>query len=173
MNNAISDKACIAPDVRLGRGVRIAPFVNLYGCEVGSDTRIGAFVEVQADARIGERCKISSHTFICSGVAIEDEVFIGHGVVFINDRHPRATNADGLPQTAEDWTLERTTVRRRAAIGSGAIIMCGVEIGEGAMVGAGALVTRDVPPYAVVAGHPAQLIRRLPQSAETMEPQDK
>lgn len=169
MSNSISDKACIAPDVRLGEDVRVAPFVNLYGCEVGSETRIGAFVEVQADATIGERCKISSHTFVCSGVTIEDEVFVGHGVVFINDRHPRATNADGSTQASDDWLLERTTIRRRASIGSGAIVMCGVEIGEGAMVGAGALVTRNVPPYAVVAGHPAHILRWLPESLHEIE----
>jgi UDP-2-acetamido-3-amino-2,3-dideoxy-glucuronate N-acetyltransferase len=157
----ISKQACIADDVRLGDGVRIAPFVNLYGCALGAETRVGAFVEVQSDVLIGARCKISSHTFICSGVAIEDEVFVGHGVIFINDRMPRATNPDGSSQSDGDWRLERTVVRRRASIGSGAIIMCGVEIGEGAMVGAGALVTRDVPPHALVMGHPARVQRRL------------
>jgi acetyltransferase-like isoleucine patch superfamily enzyme len=156
----ISPHACIARDVRLGEGVRISAFVNLYGCEIGDDTRIGAFVEVQRGARIGARCKISSHSFICSGVAIEDEVFIGHGVVFINDRIPRATNAQGLPQSESDWRLEETVVRRGASLGSGAIIMCGVEIGEAAIVGAGALVTHDVPANAVVTGVPARL-RRL------------
>jgi UDP-2-acetamido-3-amino-2,3-dideoxy-glucuronate N-acetyltransferase len=140
----------------MGEGVRLAPFVNLYGCEIGEGTRIGAFVEVQRDARIGRRCKISSHSFICSGVTIEDEVFIGHGVVFINDRYPRATNSNGSAQTEQDWELETTVVRRGASIGSGAVIMCGVEIGECAMVAAGALVTRDVPPNTIVAGHPAQ-----------------
>jgi UDP-2-acetamido-3-amino-2,3-dideoxy-glucuronate N-acetyltransferase len=137
--------------------VQLSPFVNLYGCDVGAETRIGAFVEVQRDARIGARCKISSHTFICSGVMIEDEVFIGHGVVFINDRQPRATRPDGTPQTEHDWHLENTIVRRRASIGSGAIIMCGVEIGENAMVGAGALVTHDVPPNTLAVGHPARV----------------
>jgi UDP-2-acetamido-3-amino-2,3-dideoxy-glucuronate N-acetyltransferase len=153
----LSDKACIADDVRLGDGVSVAPFVNLYGCELGSETRVGAFVEVQRDVSIGARCKISSHTFICSGVTIEDEVFVGHGVVFINDRQPRATNRDGSSKGPDDWRLERTVVRRRAAIGSGAIIMCGVEVGEDAMVGAGAVVTHDVPPRAVVIGHPARV----------------
>jgi acetyltransferase-like isoleucine patch superfamily enzyme len=151
---------CVADDVKLGENVRLAPFVNLYGCEVGDDTRIGAFVEIQKQASIGNRCKISSHTFICSGVVIEDGVFVGHGVIFINDRHPRALNGDGSPQTESDWRLEETRIREGASIGSGAIIMCGVTVGERAMVGAGALVTRDVPPYAVVAGHPAS-VRRL------------
>ena len=160
MNAQTWPHACIADDVCLGNRVRVSPFVNLYGCEVGDDTRIGAFVEVQRGARIGARCKVSSHTFICQGVTIEDEVFVGHGVVFINDRSPHATNSDGLPQTEEDWRLEETVVRRRASLGSGAIIMCGVEIGEGAMIGAGALVTHDVPAHSIVAGVPARL-RRL------------
>jgi acetyltransferase-like isoleucine patch superfamily enzyme len=152
----ISELACIADDVQLAEGVSIAAFVNLYGCELGAESRVGAFAEVQAGVRIGARCKISSHTFICSGVTVEDEVFIGHGVVFINDRYPRATSVNGLPQTEDDWRLERTVVRRGASIGSGAIIMCGVEIGEGALVGAGALVTRDVPPRALVIGSPGR-----------------
>jgi UDP-2-acetamido-3-amino-2,3-dideoxy-glucuronate N-acetyltransferase len=147
---------CVAADVRLGERVRLAHFVNLYGCEIGDDTRIGAFVEVQRDVSIGRSCKISSHTFVCSGVTVEDEVFVGHGVIFINDRRPRATNNDGSPQAEEDWLLEPTVVRRRASIGSGAIVMCGVEIGEGALVGAGALVTHDVPPGATVCGVPAR-----------------
>jgi acetyltransferase-like isoleucine patch superfamily enzyme len=141
--------------------------VNLYGCEVGDDSRVGAFVEVQRDATIGRRCKISSHSFICSGVEIEDEVFIGHGVIFINDRRPRATNGNGSPQTENDWELERTLVRRRASIGSGAIVMCGVEIGEGALVGAGALVTRDVPAGATVVGNPAR-VRTIVRAEETV-----
>jgi UDP-2-acetamido-3-amino-2,3-dideoxy-glucuronate N-acetyltransferase len=149
---------CIAANVRLGERVRLAPFVNLYGCEIGDDTRIGAFVEVQKNVRIGCRCKISTHSFICSGVSIEDEVFIGHGVVFINDRQPRATNNDGTPQCEEDWQLEPTVIRRRASIGSGAIIMCGVEVGEGALVGAGALVTHNVAPGTVVCGIPARAV---------------
>ena len=147
---------CVSEDVSLGDGVRLSPFVNLYGCEVGDDTRVGAFVEVQRDASIGQRCKISSHTFVCSGVTIEDEVFIGHCVVFINDRRPRATNADWSPQSEDDWLMERTVIRRRASVGSGAIIMCGVEIGEGALVGAGAVVTRNVAPNTVVTGSPAR-----------------
>lgn len=156
----ISTLACIAPDVRLGARTRVSAFVNLYGCAIGSDTRLGTFVEVQRGATIGSRCKISSHSFVCTGVVIEDEVFIGHGVVFINDRHPRAVGSDGRAKGDADWHLERTLVRRGASVGSGAIILCGVEIGAGAMVGAGALVTHDVPPYAVVAGHPAR-VRRI------------
>jgi UDP-2-acetamido-3-amino-2,3-dideoxy-glucuronate N-acetyltransferase len=148
---------CASPDVILGDGVKFGPFVNLYGCSVGESSQLGAFVEVQRDAHIGRRCKISSHSFICSGVTIEDEVFIGHGVMFINDRHPRATNADGSPKRTDDWVLERTYVRRGATIGSGAIIMCGVEIGAGAMVAAGAVVTGDVPAHATVMGIPARL----------------
>lgn len=149
--------ACVADDVQLGSNVRLAPFVNLYGCEIGDDSRLGTFVEVQRDAKIGARCKISSHTFVCSGVDIEDEVFIGHGVVFINDRFPRATTANGSPQTESDWEMERTTVKKGASIGSGAIVMCGVTIGTRALVGAGALVTHDVPDGAIVAGSPARL----------------
>jgi UDP-2-acetamido-3-amino-2,3-dideoxy-glucuronate N-acetyltransferase len=148
---------CVADDVRMGANVRLSKFINLYGCEIGDDTRIGAFVEVQSDVRIGRRCKISSHTFICSGVEIEDEVFVGHGVVFINDRQPRATNGDGSLKGGDDWLMERTIIRCRASVGSGAIIMCGVTVGEGALVGAGAVVTHDVPPGAVVIGNPARL----------------
>ena len=153
--------ACVADDVRLGPNVRLSPFVNLYGCEIGAETRLGTFVEVQRDAMIGRRCKISSHTFICSGVTIEDEVFVGHGVVFINDRIPRATTEEGLPQSESDWQMEGTVVRRGASIGSGCVILCGVEIGARAMIGAGAVVTRDVPPGAVVAGVPARVLRSL------------
>ena len=149
----------IADDVVLGRDVQIYNFVNLYGCEIGDETRIGTFVEIQKGARVGARCKISSHTFICEGVRVEDEVFVGHGVQFINDRYPRATRADGTPQTEADWTLERTTVRRGASIGTGAVILGGIEIGERATVGAGAVVTRDVPPGATVAGNPARILR--------------
>lgn len=151
---------CVADDVKLGENVRLAPFVNLYGCEIGDETRIGAFVEVQKQVVIGKRCKISSHSFVCSGVIIEDGVFIGHGVVFINDRRPRATTDDGAPKSESDWEMEPTVIRRGASIGSGAVVMCGVTIGENAMVGAASLVTRDVPAHAVVAGHPAT-VRRL------------
>jgi len=151
---------CIAADVVLGRGVRLSKFVNLYGCSIGDDTGIGAFVEIQKNAKVGRRCKVSSHTFICEGVAIDDECFIGHHVVFINDRHPTAVNPDGSPQTEADWTVIPTRVERRASIGSGAVILCGVTIGEGAIVGAGSVVTRDVPPHTTVAGHPARELRR-------------
>jgi UDP-2-acetamido-3-amino-2,3-dideoxy-glucuronate N-acetyltransferase len=149
----------VAADVVLGRGVRLHRFVNLYGCTIGDETRVGTFVEIQRGARVGARCKISSHTFICEGVTIEDEVFIGHGVMFINDRLPRATRPDGRPQAEEDWKLEPTLVRRGASVGSNATVLCGVEIGERAVVGAGAVVTRSVPAGAVVAGNPARIIR--------------
>lgn len=151
----------IAPDVKLGQRVKIFAFTNLYGCEIGDDVKIGTFVEIQKGARIGSRCKISSHTFICEGVTLEDEVFVGHGVTFINDRFPRATNADGGLQTEADWKCDATTVKRGASIGSGATILCGVTIGEGALVGAGSVVTKDVPSGAVVAGNPAQIVRRV------------
>ena len=149
----------ITDDVRLGRDVRIYNFVNLYGCTIGDETRIGTFVEIQKGARVGARCKISSHTFICEGVHVEDEVFIGHGVQFINDRYPRATRPDGTPQTEADWTLQRTLVRRGASIGTGAVVLGGIEIGALATVGAGAVVTRDVPPGATVTGNPARILR--------------
>ena len=149
----------IADDVKLGQGVKIhhPDLVNLYGCTVGDETRIGVFVEVQKNATIGARCKISSHTFVCEGVTIEDEAFIGHGVMFINDRHPRAT-AEGRPQTEDDWAVVPTLVKRRASLGSGAVILCGVTIGENAMVGAGAVVTRDIPAYGIVVGVPARVV---------------
>jgi UDP-2-acetamido-3-amino-2,3-dideoxy-glucuronate N-acetyltransferase len=155
----------VAPTVRLGRNVMIhhPDLVNLYGCEVGDETKIGAFVEIQKNATVGARCKISSHTFICEGVEIEDEVFVGHGVMFINDRYPRAT-ADGALQTEADWTVIATRVRKGASIGSGAVIMCGVTIGERALVGAGAVVTQDVPADAVVAGVPARLHGRAQET---------
>lgn len=149
----------IAPDVRLGRDVKIYAFVNLYGCEIGDESKIGTFVEIQRGAKIGRRVKVSSHTFICEGVTIEDEVFIGHNVSFINDRYPRSTNADGSLQTDADWKLETTRVKRRASIGTGSTILCGLTIGENAIVGAGSVVTRDVPDNAVVAGNPARFLR--------------
>jgi acetyltransferase-like isoleucine patch superfamily enzyme len=151
----------ISPEVRLGQGVRIYAFVNLYGCEIGDESKIGTFVEIQKGAKIGSRVKISSHTFICEGVTIEDEVFIGHGVMFINDKYPRATTSGGQLQTEEDWVCVPTLVKHGAAIGSNATILCGVTIGEGAIIGAGSVVTHDVPPNAVVAGNPAHLIRTL------------
>jgi UDP-2-acetamido-3-amino-2,3-dideoxy-glucuronate N-acetyltransferase len=150
----------IAPDVELGENVRIFSFVNLYGCRIGDGAQIGAFVEIQRGAAIGARCKISSHTFICEGVTIEDECFVGHGVMFINDRRPRAVNPDGSLQTRDDWTCEATVVRRRASIGSGVTILGGVTIGEGALIGAGAVVTRDVAAGSVVAGVPARVKQR-------------
>jgi acetyltransferase-like isoleucine patch superfamily enzyme len=155
----------ISPDVKLGANVSIHCFVNLYGCEVGDDSRVGAFVEIQKNARVGARCKISSHTFVCEGVTIEDEVFVGHGVVFINDPDPRATAA-GRPQTEADWQVVPTRVCRGASIGSGAVILAGVTIGEGALVGAGAVVTRDVPPNTVVAGCPARRLRMRQPNGE-------
>lgn len=151
----------IAPDVRLGRDVRIFAFVNLYGCEIGDETKIGTFVEIQKGAKIGERCKISSHTFICEGVIIESEVFVGHSVTFINDRYPRATADGGQMKTEADWECQTTTVRRGASIGSGATILGGVTIGEGAIVGAGSVVTKDVPPMTTVAGNPARILRKI------------
>jgi UDP-2-acetamido-3-amino-2,3-dideoxy-glucuronate N-acetyltransferase len=150
----------IAPDVELGEGVRIFSFVNLYGCRIGEGAQIGAFVEIQRGATIGARCKISSHTFICEGVTIEDECFVGHGVMFINDRRPRAVNPDGSLQGRDDWTCETTVVKRRASIGSGVTILGGVTIGEGALIGAGAVVTRDVAAGSVVAGVPARVRER-------------
>jgi UDP-2-acetamido-3-amino-2,3-dideoxy-glucuronate N-acetyltransferase len=150
----------VAPDVKLGRDVKLHRFVNLYGCEIGDETRVGAFVEIQKNARIGKRCKVSSHTFICEGVSIDDECFVGHHVVFINDRYPAAVNPDGSPQGEADWKVIPTRVERRASIGSGAVILCGVTIGEGATIGAGSVVTRDVPPNAIVAGNPARELRR-------------
>src|SRR3989442_4369405 len=152
---------CISRDVKLGRDVRLSNFINLYGCEIGDETKIGAFVEIQKNATVGRRCKISSHTFICQGVTIEDHVFIGHGVTFINDSYPRATTATGELQTATDWKVEATLVRRGASIGSGATILSNVIIGEHAIVGAGSVVTREVPSHAIVAGNPARLLRSI------------
>jgi len=151
----------IAPDVKLGQDVKIYAFVNLYGCEIGDDTKIGTFVEIQKGARIGNRVKVSSHSFICEGVTIEDEVFIGHGVMFINDKYPRATTGAGQLQTEQDWTVTPTLIKRGASIGSNATILCGVTVGENAIVGAGSVVTRDVPPGVVVAGSPARAIRTI------------
>ena len=151
----------IAPDVKLGKDVRIHAFVNLYGCEIGDGSRIGTFVEIQKGVKIGRRVKVSSHTFICEGVTIEDEVFIGHGVMFINDKYPRSTNPDGSSQAGADWSVVPTLVRRRASIGSNATLLCGVTVGEGAIVGAGSVVTKDVPAHTVVAGNPARILRKV------------
>jgi acetyltransferase-like isoleucine patch superfamily enzyme len=151
----------IAPDVKLGKRVRIFAFTNLYGCEIGDDVKVGTFVEIQKGAKIGNRCKVSSHSFICEGVTLEDDVFIGHNVTFINDCYPRATNATGELQTEADWQCIPTLVKRGAAIGSGATLLCGITIGERATVGAGSVVTKDVPADAVVAGNPARLLKTL------------
>ena len=151
----------IADDVELGKNVQVYDFVNLYGCEIGDNTKIGAFVEIQKGVKIGKHCKISTHSFICEGVTIEDHVFVGHHVVFINDRYPRATNERGELQTEADWAVQPTVVKRGASIGSGAVILCNLTIGENAIVGAGSVVTKDVPPNTVVAGNPARTIRKL------------
>jgi acetyltransferase-like isoleucine patch superfamily enzyme len=152
---------CIAPDVKLGRDVKLSKFINLYGCEIGDETKIGAFVEIQKNAVVGKRCKISSHTFVCEGVIIEDNVFIGHGVTFINDSYPRATTGEGSLQTEADWKVERTVIKKGASIGSGATILSNTTIGENAIVGAGSVVTRDVPANTIVAGNPAKIVRRI------------
>jgi acetyltransferase-like isoleucine patch superfamily enzyme len=159
----MSNYHCIAADVKLGQNVKLSKFINLYGCEIGDETKIGAFVEVQKNARIGRRCKISSHTFICEGVTIEDNVFVGHSVTFINDAYPRATNLDGALQTEEDWKVEPTLVKKGASIGSGSTILSRVTIGENAIVGAGSVVTKDVPANTIVAGTPARILRSLDQ----------
>jgi acetyltransferase-like isoleucine patch superfamily enzyme len=151
----------IAPDVKLGKNVRIFAFTNLYGCEIGDEVKIGTFVEIQKGAKVGNRCKISSHTFICEGVTLEDEVFIGHNVVFTNDLYPRATSDTGQLQTESDWTCIPTLVKHGASIGSGAVLLCGITVGENAMIGAGSVVTKDVPPNTIVAGNPARIIKSL------------
>lgn len=152
---------CIAPDVKFGKNVKLSKFINLYGCEVGDDTKVGAFVEIQKNAKVGSRCKISSHTFICEGVTIEDEVFIGHNVTFVNDSFPRATSAAGILQTEADWKVEVTLVKKGVSIGSGATILANVVIGENALIGAGCVVTRDVPANAIIVGNPGKVVRYL------------
>jgi acetyltransferase-like isoleucine patch superfamily enzyme len=151
----------VADDVKLGANVKLSKFINLYGCEIGDDTKIGAFVEIQKNATIGKRCKISSHTFVCEGVVIEDNVFVGHGVTFINDSYPRATAAGGQLQTEADWKVERTVIHKGASIGSGATILSNTSVGENAIVGAGSVVTKDVPPNSIVAGNPARILRYI------------
>lgn len=155
----------IAESVKLGKNVKIFAFTNLYGCEIGDDTKIGTFVEIQKGARVGSRCKVSSHSFLCEGVILEDEVFIGHGVMFTNDRIPRATATDGKLQTEADWKCESTVIKKGASIGSGATLLCGITVGERAIVGAGSVVTKDVPKNAVVAGNPAKVLRYLPDNS--------
>ena len=157
----MSEYVALGSNVKLGKDVKLSKFINLYGCEIGDETKIGSFVEIQKNASVGKRCKISSHTFICEGVAIEDNVFIGHSVTFINDIYPRATTSDGLLQSEKDWVVERTIVRTGASIGSGATILSKVIIGENAIVGAGSVVTRDVPANTIVAGNPARFLRRI------------
>ena len=157
----MNDYQCIAPDVKLGAGVRVSKFINPYGFEVGDNTKIGAFVEIQKNAKVGNNCKISSHTFICEGVTIEDNVFVGHGVTFINDTYPRAITPNGELQTEQDWNVEPTLVKHGASIGSGATILANITIGENALIGAGSIVTRDVPANTIVAGYPARPLRSL------------
>jgi acetyltransferase-like isoleucine patch superfamily enzyme len=162
----VNEFCSIAPDVKLGRDVKLSRFINLYGCQIGDETKIGAFVEIQKNASVGHRCKISSHTFVCEGVTIEDNVFIGHGVTFINDSYPRATTSGGELQSEKDWRVETTVVKRGASIGSGATILSNLVIGENAIVGAGSVVTHDVPANTIVAGNPAKVLRSVRTSSE-------
>ena len=162
----MNEYCCITPDVQLGRDVKLSRFINLYGCQIGDETKIGAFVEIQKNATVGARCKISSHTFVCEGVTIEDNVFIGHGVTFINDSYPRATTTEGGLQSEKDWKVERTVVKRGASIGSGATILSDLVIGENAIIGAGSVVTHDIPPNTIVAGNPAKVLRVIANSFE-------
>ena len=161
----MNDFRCVAADVKLGKDVRLAQFVNLYGCSIDDHSRVGCFVEIQKNAKVGKNCKISSHTFICEGVTIEDDVFVGHNVTFINDKYPRATNGGGNPQTEADWQVRPILVKKGASIGSGATIMCDVTIGENAIIGANALVTKNVPPNSIAAGNPAKIIRRIKEKS--------
>jgi acetyltransferase-like isoleucine patch superfamily enzyme len=164
----VNEYCSIAPDVKLGKGVKLSKFINLYGCEIGDDTKIGAFVEIQKNASVGRQCKISSHTFICEGVTIEDNVFIGHGVMFINDIYPRAT-ANGQLQTEADWKVERTLIKNGASIGTGATILANITIGENAIVGAGSVVTKSVPANCIVAGNPAKVFRKIESAMEALK----
>jgi acetyltransferase-like isoleucine patch superfamily enzyme len=157
----VNEFCSIAPNVKLGEGVKLSKFINMYGCEIGDETKIGAFVEIQKNSSVGRRCKVSSHTFVCEGVTIEDNVFIGHGVTFVNDSYPRATTPEGEIQTESDWKVEKTVVKRGASIGSGATILSNLVIGENAIVGAGSVVTRDVPANTIVAGNPAKVLRSI------------
>jgi len=159
----------IAPNVKLGRNVKLSKFINLYGCEIGDETKIGAFVEIQKNATVGKHCKISSHTFVCEGVTIEDNVFVGHNVAFINDSYPRATAEGGRLQTEADWKVEKTVVKEGASIGSGSTILSNVTIGENALVGAGSVVTKDVPANSIVAGNPARVLRYINQASEVVK----
>ena len=161
MSGNVNDYQCIAPSVKLGKDVKLSKFINLYGCEIGDGTKIGAFVEIQKNSTVGKNCKISSHTFVCEGVSIEDGVFIGHNVAFINDSYPRAVTEDGQMQTEADWKVERTTIKKGASVGSGSTILANVTVGENALVGAGSVVTKDVPPNAIVAGNPAKVLRYI------------
>jgi acetyltransferase-like isoleucine patch superfamily enzyme len=164
----VNEYCSIAPDVKLGKSVKLSKFINLYGCEIGDETKIGAFVEIQKNASVGRRCKVSSHSFICEGVTIEDNVFIGHGVMFINDLYPRAT-ANGQLQTEADWKVERTVIKKGASIGTGATILANVTIGENAIVGAGSVVTKDVPANSIVAGNPARILRKVESPLEAIK----
>ncbi len=157
----MTDYVCIAADVKLGKNVKLSKFINLYGCEIGDHTKVGAFVEIQKNAKVGSSCKISSHSFICEGVTIEDNVFIGHSVTFINDTYPRATTMNGLLQSEQDWKVEATVVKKGASVGSGSTVLSKIVIGENALVGAGSVVTKDVPANTIVAGNPAKVLRRI------------
>jgi acetyltransferase-like isoleucine patch superfamily enzyme len=163
----VNEFCSIAPNVKLGQGVKLSKFINMYGCEIGDETKIGAFVEIQKNSSVGRRCKVSSHTFVCEGVTIEDNVFIGHGVTFVNDSYPRATTPEGDIQTESDWKVEKTLVKKGASIGSGATILANLVIGENAIVGAGSVVTRDVPPNTIVAGNPAKILRSVPNPSKS------
>ncbi len=164
----MSEFHSIAPSVKLGKDVKLSQFINMYGCEIGDETKIGAFVEIQKNSSVGRRCKISSHTFICEGVTIEDNVFVGHGVTFVNDSYPRATAPDGELQTERDWKVERTLVKKGASIGSGATVLANLVIGENAIVGAGSVVTKDVPAKAIVAGNPAKVLRYISEESRVI-----